>query len=88
VLLGVAMPLKYVLGMPMAVRVVGALHGALFVLYGLAVLHVMRVHRWPLDRGMLAMIAAVLPFGPWIFDRMLLRREAASGLGAPSAEHG
>ncbi|MFW5972756.1 MAG: DUF3817 domain-containing protein, partial [Bacteroidota bacterium] len=32
-LLGIAMPLKYMAGMPMAVRYVGWIHGVLFVLY-------------------------------------------------------
>ena len=31
VLFGIAMPLKYFAGMPLAVRIVGSLHGALFV---------------------------------------------------------
>jgi integral membrane protein len=32
VLLGIAMPLKYIAGIPQAVRVVGMAHGVLFVL--------------------------------------------------------
>ena len=87
-LLGVAMPLKYMAGMPMAVSIVGALHGGLFVAYLAAVAHVTVVHRWPLDRAMLAVVAAVLPFGPFVFDRMLLKRESGGALGTPSAEHG
>src|SRR5262249_19012058 len=37
-LLGVAMPLKYFADYPMAVTVVGTIHGVLFILFGLAVL--------------------------------------------------
>lgn len=74
-LLGVAMPLKYLADMPMAVRIVGALHGALFLLYLAAVAHVKFAHRWPMDRATLAIVAAVLPFGPFVLDRSL-RREA------------
>lgn len=81
-LLGVAMPLKYMAGMPMAVSIVGAAHGALFVLYILAVGHVKRVHRWPMDRAMLAVIAAVLPFGPFVFDRTLRREEQGQARAA------
>ena len=77
-LLGVAMPLKYVWGMPEAVRIVGSLHGLLFVLYALAVVHVWIVRRWPIDRAIMAMIAAVLPFGPFVFERSLRREEAAA----------
>ncbi len=32
-LLGVAMPLKYLAGQPLAVTVVGSVHGALWVIY-------------------------------------------------------
>ena len=35
-LLGVAMPLKYLAGIPEVVTVVGAAHGVLFILYALA----------------------------------------------------
>ena len=82
-LLGVAMPLKYMAGMPEAVRIVGSLHGLLFVLYALAVVHVWIVRRWPVDRALVAMIAAVLPFGPFLFDRSL-RREEAAAAAAPA----
>ena len=83
-LLGVAMPLKYVWGMPEAVRVVGSLHGLLFVLYGLAVVHVWVVRRWPIDRALVAMIAAVVPFGPFVFERSLRREEAEARQAAPA----
>ena len=42
VLLGVAMPLKYLAGMPMAVKVVGWIHGVLFVAYCFALRRAMR----------------------------------------------
>ena len=76
-LLGVAMPLKYMADLPMAVRLAGALHGALFVLYLLAVAHVMRAHRWSFDRALGAVVAAVVPFGPFFLDARL-RREAGT----------
>ena len=75
VLLGIAMPLKYMAGMPMAVRVVGMLHGVLFLLYLAAVAHVMYARRWSLDRAMVAVVAAVVPFGPFLLDRRLRREE-------------
>ena len=78
VLLGIAMPLKYVAGKPEMVSIVGSLHGGLFVLYAAAVAHVMFVRRWPIERAMLAMVAAVVPFGPFFFDRSLKREEAES----------
>jgi integral membrane protein len=76
-LLGVAMPLKYMADLPVAVRIAGSLHGVLFLLYLAAVAHVMRVHRWSFDRALGAVVAAVVPFGPFVLDARL-RREAGA----------
>ncbi|MBD2871172.1 DUF3817 domain-containing protein [Paenibacillus arenilitoris] len=75
VLLLIAMPLKYWADMPDAVMIAGSLHGALFILYMLAGLHVWIVHRWSIGKVALAFIAAFLPFGPFVLDRKLLREE-------------
>lgn len=69
VLLLIAMPLKYAAGMPQAVRVVGSVHGALFVVYAAMVLAVARNHRWPGKLVGLGLLAAFLPLGPFWFDR-------------------
>jgi integral membrane protein len=75
VLLGVAMPLKYLAGMPEMVRVVGMAHGVLFLLFVAAALHVALERRWPIGRFALALAASVVPFGPVVLDARLLRRE-------------
>ena len=72
VLLCVAMPLKYFAGMPAAVKVVGWLHGILFIIFCLALLRTMLVARWGLNRGVLVFVAALLPFGPFVVDRRML----------------
>lgn len=71
VLLGIAMPLKYVWGQPQAVRVVGMLHGVLFVAFCAALLYVTVVARWPMARAALVFLASVVPFGPWLVDRRM-----------------
>ena len=76
VLLGIAMPLKYLAGLPMAVRVVGMLHGLLFILFVAAVLQVSVSMRWPVRRVFAALTASVLPFGPFVFDAHLRRVSA------------
>lgn len=84
VLLLVAMPLKYFLHMPLAVRIVGSLHGLLFVLFCLALLHTHRTCRWPLSRAAMVFAAGFLPFGPFLVDPRLAREEAeiSGGSGA------
>lgn len=69
VLLGIAMPLKYMAGLPMAVKVVGWVHGVLFVVFCWALLQtLMRVSNWTFLRSAVVFIASLLPFGPFIID--------------------
>ena len=74
-LLGVAMPLKYIAGMPLAVKVVGWAHGVLFVALGLALLQTMIVAKWSLGRSALVFAAAFVPFGPFLLDRRMAQYE-------------
>jgi integral membrane protein len=73
VLFGIAMPLKYFAGVPMAVTVAGSIHGALFL--ALATMFVLGTRRIPIPMGLAAagIVAAVLPFGPFVMDRRLQR---------------
>jgi integral membrane protein len=75
VLLGIAMPLKYFAGLPIAVKVVGWTHGLLFMVFLLALWRAKQSARWPLSSVALVFIAALLPFGPFVIDSRL-RREA------------
>ena len=70
-LFGVAMPMKYLGGMPTAVTVVGSIHGLLFL--GLVVLFLVGARRIPLSPGLTAagIAGAVVPFGPFVVDRWL-----------------
>lgn len=71
ILFGIAMPLKYFAGMPMAVRIAGSVHGFLFVC--LVIMFVLAMKKVPLASGLAVagIIAAMLPFGPFVFDRRL-----------------
>lgn len=75
VLLGIAMPLKYVWKMPMAVSVVGMIHGALFVVLCWALIRVMTTARWPVMRAALVFVASLLPFVPFFLDRWMRAQE-------------
>lgn len=73
VLFGIAMPLKYFADMPLAVRIVGSLHGALFI--ALVVMLLLAIRKVPISLGMAAagIAAAVVPGGPFLLDRHLAR---------------
>ena len=76
-LLGIAMPLKYLAGWPDAVRVVGMAHGILFLLYLVAAMQVATERDWPWRRTALVFLASVLPAGPFFIEAKVLRHEPA-----------
>ena len=83
VLLFIAMPLKYLAGMPLAVRVVGMAHGVLFIAFVLAFVLAQRSARWDLSRSLTLFGGSLIPFGPFFFDRALAsEQEAEAGVRA------
>lgn len=77
ILLFVAMPLKYAWDMPLAVRIVGMIHGILFILYVWVLIRVWIDRNWTFGRAAIAGIASLVPFGTMVFDPSL-KREAES----------
>ena len=77
-LLLIAMPMKYFMGMPEVVRVVGSIHGALFVLYIglLAAIHFRQ--RWSVMFSLYAFVASVIPFGTFMLDKHLREKEVVA----------
>lgn len=75
ILFGIAVPLKYLADIPLAVRIVGPIHGTLFLV--LVVMFLLGVQRIPISRGLAAagIVAAVIPFGPFVVARWLDRVE-------------
>lgn len=80
VLLGIAMPLKYFADLPMAVRIVGSLHGVLFVAFGVLAWEVKSQYkkdwRWFFKAG----IASFLPFGTFYMDKEWKEEEKAGAV--------
>lgn len=72
-LLLVAMPLKYLADIPLAVRVVGSAHGFLFVWLALLTLQGMRQRGKPFGWGVRIGIASLIPFGTFLLDGELAR---------------
>ena len=73
ILLFVAMPLKYLAGLPLAVRIVGSLHGVLFVWLGLLVLLGLLKRGRSFGWGAKIMVASLIPFGTFALDAGLKR---------------
>lgn len=74
VLLLIAMPMKYYLGIPMAVKITGWIHGVLFILYIAAVLLAVEAMQWNWFSIGVALAASLIPIGTFVLDRSLKRR--------------
>ena len=75
VLLFVAMPLKYLAGMPQAVRIAGSIHGFLFVAFMVALADVWRKRGWSFRKVLLAFASSLVPFGTFALSRHIRREE-------------
>ena len=71
-LLFVAMPLKYLADWPLGVRVIGAVHGGLFLAFLVVLFKVASDERWRLTRSAGALLASIVPFGFFVFDARVL----------------
>ncbi|MCQ6560570.1 MFS transporter [Paenibacillus mendelii] len=76
-LLSIAMPLKYIWGMDIAVTIMGSIHGGIFSVYALAILYAAIRMNWSLLWPAAALIAAFIPFGNFILDWKLKKAQAS-----------
>jgi integral membrane protein len=72
-LMGVAMPLKYLADLPLAVTYVGWAHGVLFVAFVLVLFQAWAGGALSFGKSALALLAALLPLGPFLIDRKLAK---------------
>jgi integral membrane protein len=70
-LLCIAMPLKYMMGIPEAVKYIGMAHGILFIAYIIILMGTANKVKMPLWAMPAGVIASVLPLGPFVFDYLL-----------------
>lgn len=69
ILLFVAMPMKYFLDLPLAVKYTGWAHGVLFVAYAFALLSAAVQLGWSFKKVVVAGLASLVPFGPFWLDK-------------------
>jgi integral membrane protein len=74
VLVFVAMPLKYFVGEPRPVAVVGMMHGFLYMAYIVCTLILAERCRWrPLD-ALVILLAGTIPIASFVAERQVTRR--------------
>ena len=71
-LLFVAMPVKYLMDNPQLVKTIGPIHGALFVIYVLALIQVYSKKDWNFKVLGLGFILSSVPFGTFYFEKKYL----------------
>jgi integral membrane protein len=77
ILLGIAMPLKYFADLPRAVTIAGWLHGVLFMTFFVALMQTRETMKWGTRRVGMVLLAALLPFGPFVIDSSLKKEDEA-----------
>jgi integral membrane protein len=75
ILLGIAMPLKYMAGDPLAVRIVGMAHGVLFIALCACLLEVLVRKKLSFWWCVIVFLCALVPFAPFFLDRKLKAKE-------------
>jgi integral membrane protein len=71
ILLGIAMPLKYMAGMPMAVRIVGSAHGFLWIALCLLLLVALLKKKLSFGWCVVVFVGALVPLMPFWLDHKL-----------------
>lgn len=72
-LLGIAMPLKYLAGKPEVVTVIGSIHGFLFTVYVITLILMTIKTKWPIKWPVIGLIVAFIPFGTFVYDHYYIR---------------
>lgn len=78
VLLFIAMPIKYVPALgedPMPTRIVGAIHGGLFILFAITGFQAKAARKWPMREAVRGFFASIIPAGTFVYDRAFLKGE-------------
>lgn len=75
-LLGIAMPLKYLYHKPLAVQVAGLTHGLLFICFVILSWETMNVLNKKTGWFAKAFLASVIPFGTFVLDKQLKKETA------------
>lgn len=71
VLLFIAMPMKYMMGIPEATKIVGMIHGLLFILFLVILMQAAQKHNFTSKDSTLFFVASLIPFGTFFTDKRL-----------------
>ena len=73
-LLFVAWPLKHFADYPLGVKLLGMPHGLLFISYIIYTFIIGEKYQWKFPHYFQAVLASLLPFGTFVFDKKVLQK--------------
>ena len=76
VLLFLAMPLKYIMGYPVATKIAGMIHGILFIIFIYQLLEAKGEEGFGKKETLWYLILSLVPFGSFYTDKILKRKYA------------
>jgi len=76
-LLLITMWMKYSLEMPLPNKIVGMIHGVLFIFFCVWLVVYAKKANWKITTVLLGFLASFVPFGTFIFDAKVLKKEKA-----------
>lgn len=71
-LLGLAVPIKYALGEPLGVKLLGMPHGLLFMAYIIMAIMLQSEQKWSTKNMTEILLASIIPFGTFYIDKKYL----------------
>lgn len=74
-LFALTMPLKYMYEIEMPNKIVGMVHGVLFIAYCLWVIRHAMKEKWPAMKTLLALAASLFPFTTFVVDAKWLKEK-------------
>ena len=73
ILLFIAMPLKYLAEIPLAVKIVGMTHGILFILFIIALVMAYKKYSWNNSLTFKLFVYSVIPFGFILIEKTIMK---------------
>ncbi len=71
ILLFIAMPMKYMLGIAVATKIVGMIHGILFIAFLIILMQAAQKYNFSSKDSAIFFIASLIPFGTFFTDKRL-----------------
>lgn len=71
ILLFIAMPIKYILGYPVATKIAGMIHGILFIMFLIFLLQSAQKAKWSDKETIIFFIASLIPFGTFFTKKKI-----------------